>query len=40
MAVDAVNVYFRLKLGPNVLKDGIQDICEAKESNLQPVAGF
>ena len=40
MAVDAVNGYFRLKLGPNVLKDGIQDICEAKESNLQPVAGF
>jgi len=40
MAVDAVNVYFRRKLGPNLLKDGSQDICEAKESNLRPVAGF
>ena len=31
---------FLLKIGTKSLKDGSQDICEAKESNLQPVAGF
>ena len=31
---------FSLKIGTKCLKDGIQDIYEAKESNLRPVAGF
>ena len=31
---------FSSKIGTKCLKDGIQDICEAKESNLRPVAGF
>ena len=28
---------FSSKIGTKCLKDGIQDICEAKESNLRPV---
>ena len=31
---------FSSKIGTKSLKDGSQDICEAKESNLRPVAGF
>ena len=31
---------FSWKIGTKSLRDGIQDICEAKESNLRPVAGF
>ena len=31
---------FSSKIGTKSLKDGIQDICEAKKSNLRPVAGF
>ena len=31
---------FSSKIGTKSFKDGSQDICEAKESNLQSVAGF
>ena len=31
---------FSSKIGTKSFKDGSQDICEAKESNLRPVAGF
>ena len=39
MAANGKNVYL-LKIGPNSLLDGRQDICKDKECNLGPVADY
>ena len=39
MAADGRNVYL-VEVGPKSLRDGRQDICNDKERNLGPVAGY